>query len=133
MLRAWFTVVFGASALGLMWLGCSWIFVGYGLNPWIAFPFAGAVYLMPFMLFQRDIDLLEDEIEETLDAAASMYSDNAEMADEIHQLKQSKQSITDVGSSTEWAQATVEKRHHNPFEGLTIMEDGYLKPDNEAA
>jgi len=63
----WFYTLFTAAIaiLALVMLGFNWMYDGYGLNPWYAFPLAGTIFgvglhILVVELFYEDIP--ENEI-----------------------------------------------------------------------
>jgi len=61
-------VFMGLIASGLLaYLGFEWIYVGYGLNPWIAFPLALVFYYWPFHLLKREAEEIECRLADLLE------------------------------------------------------------------
>ena len=50
-------------AFTFIWLGTEWMQGNIGLNPWAAVPFAFVCALAPLLLYLREIDVLETELE----------------------------------------------------------------------
>ena len=112
MIRAWFTIVMALCAMVMAYMGVSWIYEGFGLNPWVAFPFAIALYIMPFALYQYDMEQLEKEYEESVNDAADLYGACAELHRELDSLQPDP--TTPFTDPVPWAQTTVPARHTDP-------------------
>ena len=76
MLRALIVILYTGIAVTLMWLGFQWIYAGYGLNPWVAFPIAAAFYLIPYAILLKeaeDADVRVEDLLEELDQRVQNY------------------------------------------------------------
>jgi choline-glycine betaine transporter len=66
-IRAFIIILSSVIAAFSAYLGFQWIHVGQGLNPYIAFPLAFAVYYIPYLYFSSEVKDLECQYEDLLE------------------------------------------------------------------
>lgn len=80
LLRAFAFFLAIAVSATFFWSGYEWLYSGYGLNPWIAFPIATLLYFIPWFMLHREAEAAEIAIEDYLEWLDSRQEAMEEMA-----------------------------------------------------